>query len=252
MTHPPKIASILVLAVLGLASLTLLTSAWGETTGKGPLQPPSATSDLSKGAAKRGHRLMAEAAPRPGFHGHMPKCKRRGPGHGAMRHGPRRHGPYHLAGMLSAIETEIGIRANQLDAWRDFTDALLATMKRPSPMMGPASARETSEPFSLAESLADRAIARGKSADALKKAIETLRKTLTPEQLDKVKAIEARFRAHHGPGHRFGPPPPSDAGPQHHGGSGSDAGPPDGPDQDSPDQDSPDQDDPGEDGPGDD
>ena len=83
------------------------------------------------------------------------------------------------------------------------------------------------EPFSLAESLADHAIDRAKSAEDLKKAITTLRTTLTSEQLDKVKAIEARIRARfaqhgfgsHGPGPhdmgrgmgpQDGPPPPAD------------------------------------------
>ena len=205
MHYPLKIASILVVAVLALTSLTLLTTAQGDTPGKNPMH-----------SSWRG--------PGPGHHGSM--CRRASPGHGPM-HGPGRHGPGRLAAKLSAMETEIGIRANQLDAWRDFTDALLATMKRPSPPMGPgpgaAASDENSQPFSLAERFADNAIARGQSGEALKKAIDALRGTLTPEQLDKVKAIEARFRSMHGGPRSFGPP--------HHGaGAEPDAGPSDAPD----------------------
>jgi hypothetical protein len=192
MKYPPKIASIIVVAVLSVAGLGLLTTAWGHGGKHGGW----------------------------GHHGHQ--CERHGSG-GAGRFGPDR-----LAGKLSAMETEIGIRVNQIDAWRDFTDALLATMKPPfgpgAGMMPPPD--ETAEPFALAEHAADNAIARGKSGEDLKKAITALKTTLTPEQLDKVKAIEARVRAHMH--HRRGPfgPPSPDAG------AGPDAGPPaDAPDQ---------------------
>jgi hypothetical protein len=216
MKNARTIATLLVLVLLGGASLTLLTSAWGAALDNG---------------------LMSHAWAGPGRGGDMPRCERWHHGLGAMFHGPGPQGPGRLAAKLSAVETEIGIRANQLDAWRDFTDALLATIESPSPpwqdAAGTASSGDKNKPFSLVELIADNAIARGQSGEALKKALEILRTTLTPEQLDKVKAIEARFRSwHHDRGHRFGPPPHPDAGPQHDDGPGPDAGLPDGPNND--------------------
>jgi hypothetical protein len=60
-----------------------------------------------------------------------------------MRHGPGTSG-YHggsgramlLAGHLSAIETAIGIKSSQLDAWRDFTSQLVSFADRTGPMTG--------------------------------------------------------------------------------------------------------------------
>jgi hypothetical protein len=173
MKYPSKIASIVVVAVLSVAGLTAVTAALSDNGGWS-----------SSAWAKHGK-----------HHGGKKMCHRRGPG---GKHGMR--GPDSLAKKLSVMETEIGIRANQLDDWRDFTDALQATMKRP--MMGPGGMGpgtmkpgDDAEPFSLAERFADSAIDRAKSAEELKAAVAKLRTTLTPEQLDKVKAIEARFRA---------------------------------------------------------
>ncbi len=182
MKSPPKFVPILVVAVIGLGGLALLTSAWGD---------PS-----------------REMTPRPWQHGKMARCDApHGPG---FRHGWHgRPGPDNIATRLSALETEIGIRANQLDAWRDFTDSLQATMMRPMPPMASGAGDEKNQPFDLAEHFADNAIARAKSAEGLKKSIATLKTTLTPEQLDKVKTIEARFRSHfHGPGPDFNSPAP--------------------------------------------
>lgn len=176
MKYPSKLASLLVVAVLSVAGLSAVTTAYG--------------------GSERGHHGWAD-------HGKKKMCDRGG------KHGKHwKHGQKRLVEKLNIMETKIGIRANQLDAWRDFTDALLATMSPPwKTGMGPGKMQpdEDAAPFSLAERFADRAIERAKSAEALKAAIENLRTTLTPEQLEKVKAIEAKLRArmmrHHAGSH---------------------------------------------------
>jgi hypothetical protein len=134
----------------------------------------------------------------------------RGPG------GPDRPGPgwmhrqgfkLKLARDLAGLETLIGIRADQLDAWRDYTSALLAVIGPPLPHPRaadtPADGRGP-EAFGRAEHLADATIARGEEAEKLKAAIETLRQKLTPEQLALLQQAERRMGPHP---HPFPPGP---------------------------------------------
>ena len=128
--------------------------------------------------------------------------------------GPPRHGgigrPPHppIAARLAEMETEIGIRTGQLDAWRDFTDALIAVTEPPKPPQRPleTEAKKVPEPFELATRIGTDAVARGQKAEALLKSIEALRAKLTPEQLTKLAAVEDRLRPPpHGPRPPFGP-----------------------------------------------
>lgn len=133
---------------------------------------------------------------------------------GPMRHGPQglegfgfrrmARPPEMLAARLSALETRIGIRTEQLDAWRDYTSALQAVLAQPrfahspgapggpeagGPEAGgpagpgaPDQARR--DPFAFQERLADEVTKRAASAAKLKDAIAALRGKLTPEQLE--------------------------------------------------------------------
>ncbi len=183
MTFSRTVGTVFLAGALSVGGLSAIATAVGAPEG---LAGQTAWAGQHKGNA------MCERG-KYGKHGQYGQARGgHGCGHGwgHGRHGKR--GPDHLARRLSVIETEIGIRAEQIDDWRDFTDALQATMKRPSrdKMTG-----SSSEPFSLADAIADRVIDRAESAEKLKAAAAKLRTALTPEQLEKVKEIDDRFGA---------------------------------------------------------
>lgn len=106
-----------------------------------------------------------------------------------------------LAGKLSAVETLIGIRSAQLDAWRDYTSALtdfLAFPKHqpPGPPVADAAKPANAEngagkPQGLfGEEAADRALDRAAKARILKDKVTALRNVLAPDQLAKLEDAE--------------------------------------------------------------
>lgn len=93
-----------------------------------------------------------------------------------------------LAGMLSAQETAIGIRADQKDAWRAYTEALLALVPDRDAVISVIGAPDEDlkgpEAFGRAEALSDVMAGYADKAQTLKKAITDLRVKLTAEQLE--------------------------------------------------------------------
>ena len=172
--------------------------------------------------------------PMPGPQGFDPQGF--GP-HGPMRHGPQGWGPqafgpegfgprrlgpppeFMLAARLAALETRVGIRTEQLDAWRDYTSALQAVLARPDhggpggpEAKGPtAGSGGKADPFAFQERLADDVMARAASAAKLKDAIAELRAKLSPEQLEILASVE---RPHGPPPGPWGGPPNDAAGPR--------------------------------------
>jgi hypothetical protein len=113
-----------------------------------------------------------------------------------------------LALSLAAEETAIGIRADQIDVWRDYTTALLALLERPpgdgSPPGPVGAGPKPPEAFGHAARLADHFMKGAAKAVALDRAIQKLRMTLTPEQFARAAKAEQLLAP---PLHRHEPPP---------------------------------------------
>ncbi|MBZ9775367.1 hypothetical protein [Mesorhizobium sp. CO1-1-8] len=211
------------LLALGLFSVAAIHPALAAQPdpGAGPGEPPPAIA-MQDGPD---HGPMAG----PGPHGPM----RHGPqgfgprGFGSEGFGPRRMGPppeFMLAARLAALETRVGIRTEQLDAWRDYTSALQAVLSPSGPDLGPGGSGGPEakgpdaagpggklDPFAFQEKLADDVTARAVSAGRLKEAIVELRARLTPEQLEILASAE---RPHGSPPGPWGGPPNDAAGPR--------------------------------------
>jgi len=106
-------------------------------------------------------------------------------GHGP--HGPRNMQMW-LANNLNTTETLIGITADQQDAWRGYTNAVLAMFERPArPDVKPGDKADAAKvPFAREERLIRMATDRAAKAADLSKAIEALKAKLTPEQMQKL------------------------------------------------------------------
>ncbi|WP_157971275.1 hypothetical protein [Pseudogemmobacter bohemicus] len=124
-----------------------------------------------------------------------------------------------LAQGLAGLETYIGVTPDQAQAWRAYTDALIAFAEADAPHPGPLSqdAAPAGPPRLMADRLAERAIAKGERAEKLQAAAATLRATLSDAQLARLIGAEAPPKGPHGPGfdadggpegnRPFGPPP---------------------------------------------
>jgi len=117
--------------------------------------------------------------------------------------------PRAVVAALSVQETESGIRTDQFEAWRNFTEALLAVMRPPKPPVHSAGA------FGIAATIGSDLADKGREAEALTVAIGRLRSTLTPDQLERAKRAELAGRTeirHLGtPGGLGRPAPPDEA-----------------------------------------
>lgn len=127
---------------------------------------------------------------------------------------PPPRGGLHLAGALSSMETLIGIKSNQLDAWRDYSSAVLAFLQPPTQdrmqRPQPADFNGRSDEKPMMDMMADAAIARGNAAARVKVTLEALTKILTPEQIRLLASSERDLLRGPPQGFPFGHPAPRD------------------------------------------
>jgi hypothetical protein len=111
-----------------------------------------------------------------------------------------------LASDLARIEVYVGIRVEQMNAWRDYTAALqdlLAPRRKREGLheQPPFDPPGPKDPFDREQKLAEEFSRRGQAAERLEAAIAALRMTLTPAQLDRLaRASRSKWlRIPHGP-----------------------------------------------------
>jgi hypothetical protein len=174
------------LAALAIAALTGVSAV--------AVAPAFAKPDTAAEATTRGG---DRGEMKRGPHGGKHAGKHEGRGHHMRGHGP--HGPRNmqmwLANNLNTTETLIGITADQQDAWRGYTNAVLAMFERPArPDVKPGDKADAAKvPFAREERLIRMATDRAAKAADLSKAIEALKAKLTPEQMQKLADAELRF-----------------------------------------------------------
>ncbi|WP_421698228.1 hypothetical protein [Ancylobacter sp.] len=98
-----------------------------------------------------------------------------------------------IAGMLlSAQETALGIRTDQMDAWRGYTTALIALLPSGERLgrWTEEKRRAEAQAFDLAQDLASAAIERAEKARVLQEAVSKLKAALTPEQMSMAKQMQ--------------------------------------------------------------
>lgn len=173
------------LSIVTLASVSAIAVAPAFAKPDAPAAAETAK-DGERGEMKRGPHGGKHAGMHEG-RGHHDKR-----GHGA--HSPRKMQMW-LANNLSATETLIGITADQQDAWRGYTNALLAMFERPArPDVKPGDKADAAKvPFAREERLIRNSTERAAKAADLQKAIDALKGKLTPEQLQKLADADLRF-----------------------------------------------------------
>lgn len=191
----------------GVAGLSLPAAA--QTAQSPTPPPPMQGQDWQRGGpGMRG----------PGMHGMGPDDR----GHWGGRFGGMGYGHHHanrqmrLAEKLAAVETAIGVRSDQLDAWRDFTSKLIAFATPPwqqnrasgpnkaaggNPPMKAGNARgdatlpdvppakDSGSKFGMLDRMIDGAIQRGDEARQLKDSLQKLESVLTPEQIQTARML---------------------------------------------------------------
>jgi hypothetical protein len=103
-----------------------------------------------------------------------------------------------LAEQLTVLETRIGIRVDQLNAWRDYTSALQSLLNAPPPKENCENppvieniAEQHKDPFDREQKLADTITGRAVTAARLKDAVAVLRTVLTQQQLQELVAANS-------------------------------------------------------------